>query len=260
MKPLAQGLRKYFASLGGREICCREDELGLIQVSQRGDRRVLSFGSPMEQSSVLMSKPWYLDHEYTQVMLLALILVDARQVTLMGLGGGGLVHCLHHFYPQLQIRVVELRQAVIDLAHEYFALPRAPQIQVCQGDARQYVSQLAPAGSDIIFSDLYDAMGMVELQVHRAYLQACHTALRDDGWLVLNFHALPEADSPVMRSIRQLFAELHVCSVVKGNWILFCGKAPCRFDRDALQSRSEALVQRVAMPLMYYFKQLRPLS
>jgi hypothetical protein len=260
MNPLQHGFGKYFASLMGRELCRLEDDLGPVQVTQRGDRRVLSFGSPMEQSSVLMSKPWYLDHEYTQVMLLALVFVDARSVTLMGLGGGGLVHCLHHFYPRLKIQVVELRQAVIDLAYEWFELPQDAQVQVSQGDARQYVAQLAPASTDIIFSDLYDAMGMSQLQVNRAYLDACYRALSDEGWLVLNFHALPDEDSAELVQLRELFAEIYVCNVVKGNWIMLCGKNSCRFDRQALQQRTELLLKRVSMPLMYYFKQLRPVS
>ena len=102
----------------GKELYRIEDDEGSIVVTQRGNKRLLSFGSRFEQSSVLMGKPWYLIHEYTQIMLLGLLFVDARRITLLGLGGGGLVHCLSHYFSQSTIQVVEIRQAVIDIAYD----------------------------------------------------------------------------------------------------------------------------------------------
>ena len=257
MNPIQHGLRICFGSLMSREIHRVEDDIGPVIVTQRGDKRVLSFGSPLEQSSVLMSRPWYLNHEYTQVMLLALIFVDARHVTLMGLGGGSLVHCLHHFYPAMHVSVIELRQAVIDVAYRHFGLPRAPGLEVCQADARQYVHGLRAESTDIIYSDLYEATGMVELQAHESYLKACHAALTGQGWLVLNFHSKPKADSSLAECVRTLFPRQYLCNVIKGNWILFCGKSAAGFDYETLRQRAEALVQHVDMPLMTYYRQLR---
>ena len=94
MKPLQHGARINHGRLMGKELYRTEDSDGLIVVTQRGNKRLLSFGSRLEQSSVLMDKPYYLIHEYTQIMLLGLLFVDARHITLLGLGGGGLAHCL----------------------------------------------------------------------------------------------------------------------------------------------------------------------
>lgn len=60
--------------------------MGPILVTQRGGRRVLSFGTGLEQSSVLVERPASLTHEYTQIMLLSLLFVEARHITLLGLG------------------------------------------------------------------------------------------------------------------------------------------------------------------------------
>ena len=78
----------------GKEIFRTEDDIGVIVVFQRANKRILSFDYSLEQSCVYMEKPYYLAHEYTQAMLLGLLFVDAKHVTLLGLGGGGLVHCL----------------------------------------------------------------------------------------------------------------------------------------------------------------------
>lgn len=260
MKPIQQGLRACFGSLMGKELYRVEDDLGFVVVLQRGSKRVLSFDSYYEQSSVLMSKPYYLFHEYTQLMLLGLMFVDAKHVTVLGLGGGGLAHCLSHFYPQMTTQVVELRQTVIDVAYEWFNLPRVPHLKVCQCDAGQYLSDVESASTDIIFSDLYEAQGMSELQVQQAYIEACHKALSQQGWLVLNFHSLPDKDGVVMHSIRRLFSEVHVGNVPNGNWVIFCGKSSMLFDDDSLRQRAEALVEQVGMPLMAYYRNLRALD
>ena len=81
----------------GKELYRTEDADGSIIVTQRGNKRLLSFGSKLEQSSVLMGNPHYLIHEYTQIMLLGLIFADTRHITVLGLGGGGLAHSLSHF-------------------------------------------------------------------------------------------------------------------------------------------------------------------
>lgn len=259
MKPIQHGLRICAGILMGKELYRTEDEMGSIMVSQRGEKRVLSFDAGLEQSSVLMNKPYYLSHEYTQIMLLALIFTQPRHLTILGLGGGGLVHCLSHYYSQAEIQVVEIRQAVIDIAYEWFDLPQRSGIQVSCVNALKYMRSAEAGTTDLILSDLYESTVMSEVQTHQSFIESCYCALSDQGWIVFNFHDLPDEDSPVMQKITELFAEVYTCDVFKGNWVMFCGKNPSIFDKSELKSRAKALTQKVEMPLMYYFKQLRAL-
>ena len=141
MKPLQHGDRSRHGTLMGKELFRTEDDEGSIVVTQRGNKRLLSFGSMLEQSSVLTGKPYYLINEYTQIMLLGLIFVDGREITLLGLGGGALAHCLSHYFPQSTIQVVEIRQAVIDVAYDWFDLSRIDNLQVVNGDALHFLSK-----------------------------------------------------------------------------------------------------------------------
>lgn len=241
----------------GRELYRTQDELGQIIVFQQGDRRVLHFGSSLEQSSVLMSRPYHLCHEYTQIMLLGLVFVEARSITVLGLGGGGLAHCLHHFLPQAQLQFVELRQSVIDVAYEWFNLPEASNMKVTCGDALMYLEQSRAGSTGLIMSDLYEARGMSETQEQLLFIENAHNMLDDQGWLVINYHQLPEVGSSLMQQIKSVFAEVYVCDVYRGNWILFCGKKPLDIARDVLVQRVRRLTKAVEMPLMYYFKQLQ---
>lgn len=253
-------MRILSGTLQGKELYRIEDETGEIVVTQRGDKRVLSFDSSLEQSSLLMSKPFYLSHEYTQIMILGLIFVDAKHVTVLGLGGGGLVYCLRHFYPTLFIQAVELRQIVIDTAYEWFDLPRDAKVKVNCADANRFLDESETESTDIIFSDLYEAEGMSNIQVQEKFIKNCHRVLSNQGWMILNFHDLPEDDSELIKSIKELFWDVYVCNVFKGNWVVFCGKSPAVFEQHELKERANELVKKTGMPLMYYFKQLKLLG
>ena len=242
-----------------KELYRIEDDLGLIVVSQHGDKRVLSFDAGLQQSSVLMSKRYYLSHEYTQIMLLGLLFTEPKHISLLGLGGGGLAHCLSHFYPQLSIQVVEIRQAVIDVAYKWFELPRQPNLSVICANALRHMKDVKPGATDLVLSDLYESTVMSEVQAHRSFIESCYKALSERGWLVFNFHDLPAEDSVVMKTIHELFVEVYVCDVFKGNWVMFCGKEVCEFSGPELNARVKGLVKKVEMPLAYYFKQLRRL-
>jgi spermidine synthase len=260
LKPLQHGARINYGRLRGKELYRTEDSDGLIVVTQRGNKRLLSFGSRLEQSSVLMGKPYYLIHEYTQIMLLGLLFVDARHITLLGLGGGGLAHCLSHFLPQTVIRVVEIRQAVIDIAYEWFELPRLDNLQVFNDNAMHYVSRPGQASTDIIFSDLYEAAGMSACQAQQEFIVACYQALSESGCLVINFHHKPHPGSLQMDTIERLFGEIIVYDsedLPEGqNSIMFCCKGAVALHQPEVNWRAESLTKLMKMPLMQYYRHL----
>lgn len=240
----------------GRELYRSEDEWGPIIVTQRGNKRILNFASRLEQSSVILERPEYLTHEYTQVMLLSLLFVEAEHITLLGLGGGSLVHCLAHFYPRLPLQIVELRQRVIDVAVEWFELPQSEQIQIECINAADYIENADDQASSLILSDLYEAEGMSEEQAKLSYINNCFRHLADNGVLVLNFHQLPDVDDPLIQQLALLFAELWVCDVFSGNHVLFCLKQNGEKD---LAAGAKQLAKKLQMPLVYYARQLRKL-
>lgn len=260
MKPIQHGARINHGTLMGKELYRIEDDDGAIVVTQRGNKRLLSFGSKLEQSSVLMGKPYYLVHEYTQIMLLGLLFADVRRITLLGLGGGGLVHCLSHYFPESVIQVVEIRQAVIDIAYDWFDLPRQDNLRVINDDALHYLSTLDQGCSDIIFSDLYEADGMSACQAQQEFIDASYQALSEAGCLVLNFHRKPYRGSTLMDTIESYFDEiiLYDSEGLAGerNSIMFCCKDAVPLHQPSVDARAESLLKRVKMPLRDYYRSL----
>jgi spermidine synthase len=240
----------------GRELYRTEDSDGAIVVSQRGNKRLLSFGSGLEQSCVSMDKPSYLIHEYTQIMLLGLLFSDARHIVILGLGGGSLVHCLSQYYPDSSIQVVELRQAVIDIAYDWFALPRLDNLQVVHADAMRYVAKLKQGSCDIIFSDLYVDDRMAACQAEQDFIVACYQALSESGCLVLNFHQKPYRGSLLMDTLDSFFSTIIVHDSGERNCIMFCCKSMVALYQPGLDARAEALAKRVEMPLLPHYRKL----
>jgi len=242
----------------GKELHRCEDEWGPIVVTQRGRKRVLSFGSEFEQSSVILDRPASLTHEYTRIMLLGLLFSEPAHITLLGLGGGGLLHCLARFYPAVPIKVVELRQQVIAVARDWFEIPQNRFIDIDCANAADHVRNADAGDTDLILSDLYEAEGMSEDQTRTAYLQNCFTHLSDDGVLVLNFHRLPDTDDPLMLELSTLFSQLWVCDVFKGNQVLFCLKQEADISTRAAEAKQ--LAKKFKLPLIYYYRQLRKIT
>src|SRR5689334_21031370 len=126
-------------SIPGKEIYRTYDEYGPVQVFDDGTKRYLSFGEGDEQSCILKAEPFLLQHDYTRAMLLPLLYRLPGDAILVGLGGGALITCLHRYFPDLQMRVVELRHSVIKIAHRYFELPRDERITLIEQDVSEFL-------------------------------------------------------------------------------------------------------------------------
>ena len=206
------------------EIYRSTDEQGDLVVYEFKDYRALTFGSVFEQSRVRIHQPLQLEHEYTQAMLLPLMLEQPRHVTLLGLGAGVLASYLFHSFDYLLITAVEWRESVIDIAHEFFSLPVDARLHVIHDDAGRYIATVEHASTDWILSDLFTADAMSDVQLQADFYRNCFDALSERGWLVLNFHGSPSIECPAMRAVSAQFSSVFMITVRSGNRIVLACK------------------------------------
>lgn len=211
------------------------DDYGDIVVYDVGKRRILTFGSIFEQSSIELDDPVRLVHEYTQAMLLPLLAISPRNITLLGLGGGGLVHSLFHALPDADIEAVELRQAVIDVAHSHFYLPRSERVHVRCADANRYVGNAMAGSTDLLLCDLYDANEACASQLDPVFYRRCKLLLTSNGWLAMNYHQLPSIDHPSVKALRDYFTAVFLCVVGSGNWVVLATNSLLAHEGDDWQ-------------------------
>jgi spermidine synthase len=118
-------------------------------------------------------------------------------VLLIGLGGCSLLHFLLRAFPDTAIDVVEIRQQVIDLAYEYFLLPRwNPRLKIFHAAGQDFIVQRAERNThyDLIIVDAFDDAGPAAALSGTSFLNACRKRLNGDGICVMNLWHRPKDD------------------------------------------------------------------
>jgi spermidine synthase len=228
----------------GREIHRQTDREGEILVHDDGLRRILSFGSAVEQSCMLPLAPARLVYVYIQAMALAALLVPrAERALMLGLGGGSLLRGLRAALPACHIMAVERRPGVIEVARRFFALPQDAAVELICAEAAEQLAAGVEA-VDLLFADLYGDSGMDRRQAAADFLRDCHRALSSSGVLALNFWSSEFADvRQVSASLAELFeGQVLYLHVQGGNIVVFaCRGGVPDLDRQVFFDAAQAL-------------------
>ncbi len=102
------------------------------------------------------------------------------------LGAGSLVQALMAALPECRVTAVEQRPRVVELAREWFDLPRDKRLKIAVCNAYDYLNKTRQP-ADLIFADLFVDAGMDDLQAQQGFLTACRMALKPGGLMVVNY-------------------------------------------------------------------------
>ncbi|WP_067050786.1 spermidine synthase [Moritella sp. JT01] len=173
-------------NINGTCISHTIDEHGPIYVYETRTSRILSFDGKIYQSYMKLNNINGLALGYTQAMMTGLLFIPIlKTVSIMGLGAGSMAKNLLSSFSELNVHVVEYRDAVAKTAKKYFSLPDTDRLFIHIDDAVNHMKN-TNMKSDIIFSDLYTSAGMDPKQIQSSYLSDCKNALNEQGVLVLN--------------------------------------------------------------------------
>lgn len=239
----------------GQLLYFAQDAHGELRVLDDGTRRLLSFGPGDEQSACLKADPAQLLFEYTQAMLLALLFCEPRKVLCLGLGAGSLLTALQKQFKGIKITAVELRQAVIDIACDYFWLPRSKRIQLHCADAFDFVAADSTT-YDLVFCDLYTVEGASPLQRQQDFLAACARRLKPEGLLVLNCWRDFRHDAQILETLSGIFADIRVCATSDGNWVILAAAWQLPGSPASLRTAAQAWSQKLGYSLNKHLNQL----
>lgn len=227
-----------------------KDAFGLVTVIDQADIRILCFDDAYPQTRMLISSPNQLIVPYEKVMTCWQLFCTKSNgsVLQLGLGGAsGTKYCLanHHDW---QVGVVEIREGLVKVAHEYFGLPKDPRLTIYIDDAMQFVAQQAKNGVDVyqvLIVDLFDLTQATTYAYSEAFLQHCLQLLSLDGVMVLNLWCTDEAAfKGVLARIGNLFAwRLLVYPIDESDNVVVFVFHPAgkRYAVNQLQERSQAL-------------------
>jgi len=166
----------------------------------------------------------------------------SEDIVLVGLGGGALATALQALLPAVKIRVVELDEAVVDVAERWFGFSRAG-VDVTVGDGLAAFDNVSEADVVVIDVDAKDAsLGMScppAAFLEPAYLQKVKRTLRTCGVCIINIVARSEKSfSKAMVDLRAVFDDIRICDPTDDDVNRVCvarmGSPP---DRDAWRTR-----------------------
>lgn len=199
----------------------------LVEVIENGDYRSLYFSSSLLQSRMSTHCPEQLQLSYTRYMLLHLPATsDPKNILIIGIGAGSLVHFCHHHFPRCRIDAVDSSSRVIDLARGYFQLPENRQVRVHCREGHAFLQEVAnERGYDLILVDAFDHTGMSETIYQEPFFELCRTALEKDGILSCN---LWSGDSQRLQTIQEILQHffpgyLQIPVPERGNIVVLAG-------------------------------------
>jgi spermidine synthase len=200
-----------------------------VEISEKQGVRFLHLGGHAVQSAMRLRDPWALELEYTRAMLaFVLFLPEARDIALIGLGGGSIAKYIHRRLPDCRLTALEINPEVVAAARGYFFLPPDDErLRVVVADGAEYVRG-QQSSLDVLMVDGYDANRIVEAHASLDFYRACHFALRPGGVAIFNLWGSDRHFDTYMERIDAAFDHhtLILPAEQKGNIQVFAFKPP----------------------------------
>ena len=176
-----------------------------LAVVDDSDTRYLRFDNSL-QSAMYVDEPYRTRYRYTDFFHLGIAYnPDARNVLFVGLGAGSSEKRMLRDFPDLRLQAVELDPVVVDVAYEWFGLPRDPRLQVDVGDGRRFLAD-EERRWDVIVIDAFFADSIPAHLVTQEFLALARSRLAPGGVVVTNaIGALAGPGSRLFRSIYKTY-------------------------------------------------------
>ena len=221
-----------------------------IAVVEDDESRYLRFDSSF-QSGMYVDDPFRTRFGYSDYLQLPFVYRERTQnVLYIGLGGGSAPKRSWRDFPGVRIDAVELDPEVVDVAYEYFELPRDPRLRVTVEDGRRYV-----AGNegpwDVIAVDAFYSDSIPFHLATREFLELAKSRLSPGGLVVTNIiGAVQGRDSRLFRSMlrtyRAVFPTVAIHPVMEGGNDLSIVRNIILVAGDGAAPSKEFLLERLA--------------
>jgi spermidine synthase len=170
----------------GKVVYRKDTQYHRIAVVDSDQIRQLRFDSSY-QSATMLKDPYATVYDYTDYMQLGLAYNPAaRNVLMIGLGGGTVAKRVRRDFPQVSVEIVELDPVVSQVARRYFSVPQdGPGLHTTIEDGRQFLLR-DKRKWDVIMIDAYYADAIPFHMVTLEFLELARSRLSQDGVIVTN--------------------------------------------------------------------------
>lgn len=148
---LAQGqkeafeqLKKYGNKPGEQVLLKTETAYHRVMVTQEGPVRMLTFGElgfKLPQTTINLNNITKHVTEYTGMMFAPILYKhDMKRVLMIGLGAADIARGIETCYPNVQMDIVELDPAMVEIAQKYFFWKPSKNVNVYTMDGRSFLN------------------------------------------------------------------------------------------------------------------------
>jgi spermidine synthase len=203
------------AQRGIREIHQERSLYRNIIVTEDSTRRCLRFTitrrTGQNQSCRFLENPQEFVFPYAKMTLSSLLVQDNPQrILIIGLGGGTLPEAYHTLFPEAEIIISEIDEAVLNVAEEYFDFEQTDLIKVDIGDGRVYVKRAALRNEvfDLVIIDAFNGEYIPEHLMTEEFLEEIKLLLPEDGMLVANTFSTSRLYDAESQTYHNVFGEI----------------------------------------------------
>lgn len=223
-----------------------------IVVREEGNRRCLVFAvkrGDRNQTCMNLDNPKRLVFPYVRMTFAGLLVhPNPSRILIIGLGGGSMPMTLAELFPEATIDVVEIDEAVLRVAEEYFNFQETENVRVVVKDARVHVKRSIVEGTsyDFIVLDAFTGDYIPEHLMTQEFFEEVKTILEDDGVLVSNTFStsdLYDHESETYKAVYGSFINFKM--PITGNRVVIASKKPLP-SPDELHRRALAFEDTLA--------------
>lgn len=163
-----------------------------ITVRQDGNTRCMLFNvrrGDVNQTCVRIDDIYNFVFNYTRMSLAGLLLnSDPQSILVVGLGGGTLPVAFVDMYPNATVDVVEIDEAVVRVAEQFFFFEESQNMNVHVVDGRLFIKRAGLGGEkyDLIVLDAFIGDYIPEHLLTREFLLEVKVLMHSDSVLVAN--------------------------------------------------------------------------
>lgn len=186
-----------------RVVYSRDTQYHRLSVVEDADTRYLRFDNSL-QSAMYIDEPLRTRFAYTDLFHLSMAYnPDARDLLFVGLGAGSSEKRMLRDFPDVRMHAVEIDPVVVDVAHDFFAVPRdEPRLEISVGDGRRFLAD-DDRRWDAIVIDAFFADAVPFHLVTREFLELARSRLNPGGVVVTN--AIGSIAGPGSRLFRSIY-------------------------------------------------------
>jgi len=232
-----------------------------ITVTQEGSRRCLVFNvhrGDRNQTCMNTADPERLVFEYAKMTFAGLLLnPDPKSILIAGLGGGSLPTTLTKLYPEAKIDVIEIDQAVVNVAKRFFDFEEAVNVKVAVNDARVFVkrARLLEQRYDFVILDAFTGDYIPEHLLTEEFLEEVRAIMSPDAVLVANTFSTSRFYDHESVTYQKVFGEFFNFKLPSsGNRIIIARNEalPPRGELNAVARSLAPRVEAFGVPLLEY--------